>query len=153
MKWRGLTRAVLFTISHSSNNPSKLILSVVGKNSTKSALPKIAYKSSSHPYLANLFATLTSVLVPSFLFFWIASLVKRRRYFSAKVRSVEICWGDASVRARMSYSSEGDMGWEGMVKSMEACSSVSQSARGADLEAVTIIRKDGWATVSSPVVS
>ncbi len=42
------------------------------------------------------------------------------------------------------------MGSEEMGKNMLACSSESQSLSGRDFEAVTITRKERWATESSP---
>ena len=51
--------------------------------------------------------------------------------------------GEALVCERMVDSSVGDMGWRAMGKNMFACSWVSQSLRGRDLEAVVTIRKEG----------
>jgi hypothetical protein len=139
----GRTGGVFFWMFTSSNNVSRFIRSLAGKNSASSDQAMIEFKSSSCRNIINLRAILTNDHVPSFLFFNILSTDILCLYFSANESKISTRAGGHPVNRSMLDSSLRSMGWLGMGKNMLACSSESQSLRGCNLEAVLITQKVG----------
>ena len=140
---------------HSSKSSSRLIASVRGRNSFSTARSSNTLMSSTSGAADILLQILTNARVPSFLFFCVCSAdlvpesapVNRDRYLSAKSRSVSTVDEEHPVCRRTVRSSARDIGRSGRVKNMFACSAVSQSLSGWDLEAVARMRKEGCATL------
>lgn len=129
--------------------------SVRGRNSLSTARSSRTLISSTSGAWAILLQILTNARVPSFLFFCVCNAdlapesapVNRARYLSAKSRSVSTVDGEQPVCRRTVRSSKRDIGRRVRVKNMFACSAVSQSLSGWDLEAVARMRNEGCATL------